>query len=264
MVCWNTINLTGERDVLSIMLKKEQTTYHVDDYLIASQSPTKINEMTRQTLVEWCMFICDLYHYYRETAVIAVGLFDRFLSRPSLLRTMALQERREFQLVAVTSLYIAIKLNERVLAGSDIFSSMSEGGYSIQEIEAAEKSVLCGLSWHLYKPTALQMCMQILAIMDAKTVLDKKSMQWLVDEVHHQTELAVHSYNLSLQRPSTVGVSILFLAIQQLPEEHQSVLLGSLLSITQEFDFDKACQNSISSHLKQAAEQAMLCKPCRV
>ena len=241
MARWSTEgNAPVERDALSIMLEKEQTIYHCEDYLIESPRPDKINEMARQKLVEWCMSICDVCKFQRETAAFAFGLLDRFLLRPSVWRAMALRDQREFQLFTIASLYIAIKMNERVVVGSSIFSSISEGGYSIQEIEVVEKIVLFGLSWHLNKPTALQMSMQILAIMDAKTVLDEKSMQWLIDEVHHQTELAVHSYNLSIQRPSTVGISILFLAIQQLLEEHQSVLLGSLLSVAQEFDFDES------------------------
>jgi hypothetical protein len=54
----------------------------------------------------------------------------------------ALHDQGEFQLIAITSLYIVIKLNERVAANAEFFSAVSEGGYSIRDIEDVENILM--------------------------------------------------------------------------------------------------------------------------
>jgi hypothetical protein len=97
------------------------------------------------------MRVVDVCGFYRETVTIAFGLFDRFLSRHTVWSASALQDKSVFQLVAITSLYIAIKTNERVAVHSELFASISEGGYSMDDIEETEKIilfVLCPLVAH--------------------------------------------------------------------------------------------------------------------
>ena len=49
------------------------------------------------------------FDYHPETAYIAVQFFDRYLSR------VRITQRRQFQLLAVTSLYLAAKVEEEIL-----------------------------------------------------------------------------------------------------------------------------------------------------
>lgn len=178
-------------DMLTAMLVKEQSSYLCDDYLNLTNNSPEVTAEDRQLLVDWCMRVVDVCGFCRETVTIAFGLFDRFLSRHTVWSASALQDKSVFQLVAITSLYIAIKTNERVAVHSELFASISEGGYSMDDIEETEKIILFVLSWRINGPTCLQIAAHVLSVLDDVALLDQDLMNWLVGEVRYQSELSL-------------------------------------------------------------------------
>ena len=59
-------------------------------------------------------------------------------------------DRHHYQLLTVTALYIAIKINEPVAMDPKIFAATSGEIYSVQEIEDMEQTILKGLEWRVY------------------------------------------------------------------------------------------------------------------
>lgn len=235
---------------LSAMLKKEQSTFRCRDYLHDGLSSNGITQHVRRQLVDWCFSVVDICNFQRDTVVAAFGLLDRFLSIPSECSARALKEPSEYQLLAITSLYIAIKMNESVSVGSTFFSSvLSKDGYSIKDIEETEKVILWGLSWHLNAPSTLEVAMQILSVLDVHLILSKDSLGWLVEEICTQSELAVRNYELSIQRPSSTALSILFRISWQVPNNEGFKLLFALRSIVQSFDFDVSCKKKVEAFI---------------
>ena len=136
-------------DSLFAMIQKEQTTYRSCDYLLSSPAcsssgDTLITKTNRMQIVDWCFDIVDRLKLERETVMMAMEMVDRFLSKSSVSSTTNhfLYDRDQFQLLALTSLYITIKTNENMQAsfGSVFFSSSSRGIYSVEEIENMERS----------------------------------------------------------------------------------------------------------------------------
>jgi hypothetical protein len=160
-------------DALSVMIQKEQSAYSCNDYLRAYDSSDINTAEDRQLLVDWCFAIIDACNFQRETVSIAMNMFDHFLSIQSIESIVALQNQSELQLLAVSSLYIAIKINERVAFSSEFLANISRGGYTVQEIEVVEKIILKGLSWRINGPTVLQMAMYILSLMNVPRFLDQ-------------------------------------------------------------------------------------------
>lgn len=234
-------------DALAAMLEKEQCTYRCNDYLSPLRDdPDAVTPEDRHQLADWCFAIIDACNFQRETAVIAMNLLDRFMSISSEPSIAALQDRRELQLLTVTSLYISIKINERVAFPSDFFVTISRGGYSVQEIEETEKIILYYLGWRINGPTVLQIAMHILSLANAHKLLDQETKDSLLNEVQYQTENAVRSYDISISRPSTVALTILFKSFQQLASHDRIELFTQLLPLLQEFDFEKSCKKSIA------------------
>jgi hypothetical protein len=211
-------NPSTTADALSVMLQKEQHVYRYKDYLapFRGMSQDSVTPEDRTALVDWCFAIVDACNLQRETVSIAVNLLDRFMSIPSPESLIALQDRRQIQLLAITSLYIAIKINERVAFPSNMFVTLSNDGYSLQEIEETEKIILCRLGWRINGPTVLQISMHILSLMNVEGLLDEGTYYSLLNEVQYQSEVAIRDYDISISRLSTVALTILFKSFNEL------------------------------------------------
>jgi hypothetical protein len=80
--------------------------------MIDKKTRSVVTKNDRKMLVNWCFGIVDSFSFSRETVVVTFNLLDRFLSVPSEHSIEALISHCEFQLLAVVSLYIAIKISE--------------------------------------------------------------------------------------------------------------------------------------------------------
>ena len=65
-------------------------------------------------------------------------------------------KHKMFQLLAVSTLYIAIKINEQVISSTEKFAEATHGMYTVEEIEAMERAILDCLAWKVSAPTALE------------------------------------------------------------------------------------------------------------
>ena len=254
---------------LSAMLEKEQTIYHhcknKCDYLLHHHrrssnnnnnnnnnneaSVTAVTENARIKIIDWFYSVIDKCQFDRSTVAMATDIMDRYLSVSSSSNSnsdsssqhehdASLLPRhsslKQFQLVAITSLYIAIKTNEVIVISSSFFAAMSRYDYSSADIEAMELLILQTLKWHIYAPTVVQIAYTVLSSLmlllphddgddnDASSSLlhddiinnnnHESSMLWenIVDEVQYQSELAVRDYKLCIQyRPSTLALAII-------------------------------------------------------
>ena len=238
-------NLPQVKEAITAMIEKEKSAYCCHDYLGGSN--VEVTADDRRQLVDWCFALVDRCSFQRETVAIATNLLDRFLSVPSKFASIALQDQRELQLLAMTSLYIAIKTNERVAFSSQLLSAASHGGYTIEEIEDTEKLILYGLGWRINGPTPLQMALHILSLMQVGKIILSESLTDLLNEVQYQTEVVAKDYNMSIQRSSTITLIILFKTFQQFPHDTRIQLFTSLLTVLQSFDFDSTCKRLIAS-----------------
>jgi len=224
---------------LSVMMQKEQTTYESCDYLHPSWpvDSTIITESDRLKIVDWCYTVVDQCKFDREAVAMTMELVDRFLSKPSIIAQDAMHDREQFQLVAIAALYIAIKVNEKVAFGSESFAALSQGVYSVDDIEGMELSILKGLSWRICAPTSIQMAHHILSVLLPHVNLQDSTWEFILDEVRFQTEYAVRDYYFATRRPSTVALAAIFNTLDQVDQQDRQAILHALLFvINEEFD----------------------------
>ena len=191
--------------------------YACRDYLNFSDCQN-ICPSDRMKLVDWCYDIVDTCLLSRETVAVAMNLVDRFMSTRVCNKSQFC--RSELQLVAVTALYISIKINERIPFSSQDFATMSQGTYSLEEIESMEIELLQAVEWRLNAPTALQIGFQIISLLPLHQELEKtfeaaQTRLILQEELAFQTELAVREYRLTMQRASTVALAAIMNAIDR-------------------------------------------------
>jgi hypothetical protein len=235
---WSDVSVA---ESLSVMMQKEQTLYRSCDYLQQKPSATAslrllVDENVRAEMVDWCYSFVDVCQFQRETVAVAMDMVDRFLSKSSLVSEAVLCDRIQFQLLTMTSLYVAVKTSENNTLGIEFFSSISCELYSIESIEAMERTLLHELSWRISPPTCVQMAHHILVLLSKHACLDKS---WIaiLDEVGYQAEHAVRDYYFVTQRPSTVAMAAILNTLELFDKPNDQEFIRSLLSVmNDEFD----------------------------
>ena len=145
-------------DTLALMMKQEAT-HQCRDYLSYDGGRQGITADDRMKIVDWCYDIVDRLQFQRETVAVAMKIADRFMSavvmpeergrsqRSSSRRSVScdvqdiLYDTGQYQLLAISSLYISIKLNERMAFSSADFSMACRLMYSQQDIESMERTM---------------------------------------------------------------------------------------------------------------------------
>jgi hypothetical protein len=245
-------------DTLAAMIKREEeqlitSSSHEDGYLDPSD-PTMITADDRKKLVDWCYHFVDHCQLSRVTVASAMEMVDRFLSITSTcisnsadadattigaVSDEALRDQSKFQLLTVTALYVAIKVNERVALSSDLLAEMCSQVYTIKEIEDMERVLLSGLSWRCHAPTAHEVGLSILSLILPYVDIPEASWGFLMDAMKYLIELAVLDYYFSTQRTSTVALAAIYNATGDMRSKGHRERLRAFLSVIMEcFDFD--------------------------
>ena len=221
--------------------------------------PSDLNMITasdRTKVVDWChavvdFFRCLNYECKHQTVATAMELVDRFLSTSKSSNSVdtsrvsgeALRDQCKFQLLAVTALYMSIKINEKVPVSSDLFSKICRDIYSAEEIEDMERTLLSGLSWRCQAPTAHQIVLNIFYLLPPYAEeIPEVTWVFLMDEVKYLTDLAVRDYYFSTQRASTIAMAAILNVVHDTTSRLEGMLDPFLRLIMESFDFDRPMQ----------------------
>jgi hypothetical protein len=168
------------REQLLGLLKSEQcyTVEHVPCQAIFLPEDNNVPlEEWRRKICQWSFRVIDHFRLDREVVTLGMNVFDRFLvahprsceennnsrlcSCPSCKRSV---DSRTYQLAAMTSLYLAVKLHS---AGSEeefnrrrrfklcSFVELSRGQFDSKDICAMERTILSTLNWKVNSPTPM-------------------------------------------------------------------------------------------------------------
>ncbi|XP_046843024.1 G1/S-specific cyclin-E-like [Xenia sp. Carnegie-2017] len=107
-----------------------------------SQHPSLQPKM-RTILLDWLIEVCEVYRLHRETFHLAVGYVDRYLKVKKDIHKSTLQ------LVGVTALFIAAKLEEIYPPKVAEFAYVTDGACTEDEIQIEELVMLEVLNWKL-------------------------------------------------------------------------------------------------------------------
>ena len=227
-------------DALYAMMEQDNT-HFCQDYLNDGDcisindhedgSSHKLTDEDREQIVDWCYGIVDVLQLARLNVAVAMSIADRFMSNPNGLLvsqftpySFSPQEIRHnrtmFQLLAVSALYTTIKINEQVIFSAENFAAATQGMYTVEEIEAMERTILECLAWKVSAPTALEVGCTMLELMTPQ-VQDVIDLTGIIEDLAFQTECAVRDYHLvTTERTSTIAIMALLNAIKY--NEHMS------------------------------------------
>jgi len=222
-----------EADRLAVMLAQENTHYapfydYISSYNDYENNNEYVNESWRRKICEWAYEVVDFFTLDREVVSIAMNFLDRAISSKAR-KTNSCVPRKHFQLVAVTSLYLAIKLHgETDTQGEfhkvriDAFVELGRGMFTIETLEAMELSILSMLHWHVNPPTVVSFVTSLLRLLPESCddqPLHTTVASGLFEMARYLTELSVCVSSISFYfKPSEIAFAVILCAIDALQE----------------------------------------------
>jgi hypothetical protein len=192
-------------ECIAAMHIQEQKTPRCNNYF---QRTHAVDESSRTAMITWLCQISDALSLNRETVGLATSFLDRFLSSQTKSAEQALNDRHKFQLAAITTFYIAVKINEPVQLRIDLLVKLCRNFYDQHVILSMEKDILFSLEWRISSPTTLDFVRQALALLPSTESCDlEKAEQYVFS--------SIKDIHFSTIAPSMVGAACVALSLQE-------------------------------------------------
>ncbi|KAM6153622.1 G1/S-specific cyclin-E1 isoform 1-T1 [Erethizon dorsatum] len=179
------LNWANREEVWKIMLNKEKT-YLRDEHFL--QRHPLLQPKMRAILLDWLMEVCEVYKLHRETFYLAQDFFDRYMAtQENIVKTL-------LQLIGISSLFIAAKLEEIYPPKLHQFAYVTDGACSGDEILTMELVIMQALKWRLSPLTIvswLNVYMQVAYLNDVYEVLLPQYPQQIFIQIAELLDLCV-------------------------------------------------------------------------
>ena len=125
---------------------------------------TEINSKMRIILIDWLFEVCNKLKFREETFHTTIYIIDAYLSKKFL-------QRKKFQLLGVTALFIATKLNEIFSGNVKDYTFITDNAYNESDILTMESDISKTLNFNFLVPN----CLSFFQIFSKKIGFDKNS-----------------------------------------------------------------------------------------
>ena len=128
---------------------------------------TEINSKMRIILIDWLFEVNNKLKFREETFYTTIYIIDAYLSKKFI-------QRKKFQLLGVTALYIATKLNEIFSGSVKDYVFMTDRAYNESDIITMESDICKTLNFNFLVPN----CLSFFQIFSKKIGFDKDSEEY--------------------------------------------------------------------------------------
>ncbi|XP_026427020.1 G2/mitotic-specific cyclin S13-7-like isoform X2 [Papaver somniferum] len=171
-----------------------ESSSQIPDYM---DSQNQINAKMRMILVDWLIQVHNKFELAPETLYLTIYIVDRYLSTN-------VTQRRELQLLGISSMLIASKYEEIWAPEVKDFVCISDKTYTREHILGMEKSILAKLGWTLTVPTPY-----VFLVRFVKAAMADKEME---NMAFFLAELGLMQYAVVMFRPSMLAASAVYAA----------------------------------------------------
>lgn len=179
-----------KEEVWQLMTLKDES--YRREPLLLTRHPV-LQARMRAILLDWLNEVTDVYKLHRETFYLAIDFVDRFLS--------AEQDvpKQELQLIGITCLFIAAKIEEIYPPKLSEFSYVTDGACEDEDILNKELVILKSLNWDLTPMTVnawLSVYLQLYAGMQKENAGDQHQPDPdLLISLHHNNHNNSNNHN---------------------------------------------------------------------
>lgn len=199
-------NVKDIADTIFVMCAQEDTAYRCTNYFAAQTTERNLNVDIdcRSKMAQWCYQVSDFCKFSHETVGIGMSYLDRLLCTKR--GGVLLHDRKKFQLAAMCTLYIAIKLAEPRQMSINLMAELSRGCYTQAEIVDMENLILDALEWRMNPPTPTRFVREFLHLLNP-SLIGSDAMSAILDISQLHITLAVSDWHFVGCKPSTVAIA---------------------------------------------------------
>nr|XP_055066892.1 G1/S-specific cyclin-E2 isoform X1 [Misgurnus anguillicaudatus] len=176
-------------DVWIKMLNKELKYVHDKGFI---QQHPGLQPKMRSILLDWLMEVSEVYTLHRETFYLAQDIFDRYML------TQNNTGKDQLQLIGITSLFIASKMEEIYPPKLQEFAYVTDGACNEEEILTKELVILKALKWDLCPETVtswLKLYAQVYSLQDDTNFLIPQFSQETYIQITQLLDLCILDIN---------------------------------------------------------------------
>ena len=205
----------------------EQELQYRSEHYLNNAVVTRAKAAHRSRVCRWIFDTISCARLPRVTAIVAISYLDRFLScscsssSSSPRAKKALMDRKEYQLVAMTCLYLAIKIHEPKMMDAETISSLSRGIHTGQDILACERELLTSLRCKVNDVTPLHFTSRMLNLLPQDLPESrKKTLHELCEaSLQQQILLAIEDYGFVIVRRSSIAIAAMTNSLDNVPQD---------------------------------------------
>lgn len=178
-----------------------------------------------------CYEFVDHYNFDREVVGVAMYYFDRYISSQA--SCDGVHTKDKFQIIAVTSLFLAIKLHsmseDRLIESrSRALARLLYDHVDPQEIYEMEMKILVLLDWRLNPPTVHQFAINFSQLHPLGDCCSTTT-SYLYEATRYQAEIAIFSPELlATRRSSVIAYAALKNAEEKIAAENPHILTADM------------------------------------
>ncbi|GMI36676.1 hypothetical protein TrCOL_g9967 [Triparma columacea] len=176
-------------------------------YIKSNQASLGFTERWRSKIVDWKYQVVDHYEYSREIVAVSMSMLDRFTMRSNNL------SKKHFQLAAMSTLFMAIKLEEQNPMELSDLVALSKGCFQPKHVKMMEGIVLESLEWMTTPITASMFVNHFLILI----VTDEISEINIIEVAIFLTEISVCDSFFISRRASSTALACVLLALESCP-----------------------------------------------
>jgi hypothetical protein len=195
-------------EILAVMRKEESTTYCRADYLKSLELGHVLDSSWRQRIIEWMYGVVDHCSLRRDSVATAAYYLDICVEKG------IVDTREDYQLAAMTSLQIAIKLCDSTVVKLQSMVALGRGLFTEQDVIAMESKILFTLDWHMHPSTPVCYLRQYLRLLP--TSLDTLTRYMIAEVTRFISEISVCLYKFVLYPPSVVAYAGMLIAMERI------------------------------------------------
>lgn len=170
----------------------------------------------REKICEWSYQVADHFDLARDIVFITLNYTDRVCAASNALEL--LRDKNRFQLLAMATLCVAIKVHGEVdtnVQGAescilDTILHLGRGYFTAKELKLMELEALQRMQWLLHPPTPQTFVTYFIELFQAEETVE------LNDIAMYIVELSVHDYFFASSKPSVIALAALWNASRML------------------------------------------------
>ncbi|XP_059206440.1 G1/S-specific cyclin-E2-like isoform X2 [Centropristis striata] len=208
----------SSEDVWVKMVVREQNYKHSKNFMLKHPA---IQPRMRSILLDWLIEVSEAYTLHRQTFYLAQDYFDRFML------TQNNVEKNMLQLIGITCLFIASKMEETCPPKLSEMAYITAGTYYEEEILQMELIILKALRWNLCPETAvswLKLYFQVASMNHDSDLLEPQFPQDAYIQMTRLLDLCILNINSLDFEYRVLAASVLSHFIQQETAEKVSGL----------------------------------------